>query len=167
MIHEVEGDILLTRAAAIAHGVAANDPMKHGLALALHQQFPAMHKDFHHWCHTAHPTPGMTWLWVGMGAEHSTPVKIINLITQSGGYEGQGPGKAAVGDVNHCLRELALILAQEKVTSLALPRLATGVGGLEWSQVKPLIESHFADSSIPVYVYTVYRAGVQAAEPGV
>ena len=36
MIHEVEGDILDTKAAAIAHGVAANDPMTQGLAAALH-----------------------------------------------------------------------------------------------------------------------------------
>ena len=34
MIHEVEGDILLTHAAAIAHGVAANDPMKQEIGRA-------------------------------------------------------------------------------------------------------------------------------------
>ena len=34
MIHEVEGDILETKAAAIAQGVAANDPMNQGLAAA-------------------------------------------------------------------------------------------------------------------------------------
>ena len=31
MIHEVEGDILLSAAEAIAQGVAANDPMNQGL----------------------------------------------------------------------------------------------------------------------------------------
>lgn len=62
MIHEVEGDILLTKAQVIAHGVAANDPMKQGLALSLHECYPAMHKDFHHWCHQAHPEPGAALL---------------------------------------------------------------------------------------------------------
>ena len=51
MIHEVEGDILLSGAEAIAHGVAANDPMNQGLAASLHTNYPAMHKDFHQWCH--------------------------------------------------------------------------------------------------------------------
>ena len=51
MIHEVAGDILLTRAQVIAHGIAANDPMTEGLALSLHEKHPSMHKDFHHWCH--------------------------------------------------------------------------------------------------------------------
>ena len=55
MIHEIEGDILTTKAAAIAHGVAANDPMNQGLAAALHERYPAMHKDFHHWCRKQHP----------------------------------------------------------------------------------------------------------------
>ena len=38
MIHEVEGDILLTQADVIAHGVAASDPMNQGLALSVHAQ---------------------------------------------------------------------------------------------------------------------------------
>jgi O-acetyl-ADP-ribose deacetylase (regulator of RNase III) len=37
MIHEVSGDILLTTAQAIAHGVAPNDHFDHGLALALRE----------------------------------------------------------------------------------------------------------------------------------
>ena len=61
MIHEVEGDILETKAAAIAHGVAANDPMNQGLAAALHERYPAMHKDFHHWCRQQHPKLGSAW----------------------------------------------------------------------------------------------------------
>ena len=65
MIHEVEGDILLTKAAAIAHGVAANDPMNQGLAAALHERYPAMHKDFHHWCRQHHPKVGSAWFWSG------------------------------------------------------------------------------------------------------
>ncbi len=45
MIYEVSGDILLTKAQMIAHGIASNDPMTQGLALSLHKNYPAMHKD--------------------------------------------------------------------------------------------------------------------------
>ncbi len=38
MIHEVAGDILLTKAQAVAHGVAPNDHFDSGLALALREQ---------------------------------------------------------------------------------------------------------------------------------
>jgi len=160
MIHEVEGDILLTKAQAIAHGIAANDPMTQGLALALHERFPAMHKDFHHWCHQAHPKPGEAWMWGGTDG-----VRIVNLITQEGGYgSGTQPGKATEANVNHALRSLKKIIAKENLSSIALPRLATGVGGLDWEHVTPLIENHLGDLDIPVYVYAVFNAGRQADE---
>ena len=161
MIHEVEGDILLSMAQVLAHGVAANDPMNRGLALSLHEQYPAMHKDFHHWCHNAHRKPGDAWVWGGAGG-----VRIVNLLTQDGGYgTGSRPGKASERNVNHALRELKKIIAKEGFTSLALPRLATGVGGLEWAQVRPLIYAQLGELHIPVFVYVVFAAGQQAAEP--
>ena len=48
---------------------------------------------------------------------------------------------------------------------MALPKLATGVGGLEWSDVEPLIESHLGDLPIPVIVYESYDKDKKAAEP--
>lgn len=161
MIHEVEGDILLTGAQAIAHGVAANDPMNQGLALSLHERYPAMHKDFHHWCHQQHPKPGEAWVWGGAGG-----VRIINLLTQEGGYGGGNkPGKASEPNVNHALRALKKIIQKEGFGSVALPRLATGVGGLDWDQVKPLIEAQLGDLDIPIYVYVTFHAGQKANEP--
>ena len=160
MIHEVEGDILLTKAQAIAHGVAANDPMDQGLALSLHERYPAMHKDYHHWCHTQHPKPGEAWLWGG-----PDNVRVICLLTQEGGHEhGSRPGRASVSNVNHALRALVKIVQKEGITSLALPRLATGVGGLDWDEVRPLIEARLGELEIPVYLYTVFHAGQQAKE---
>lgn len=162
MIYEVSGDILLSKAQAIAHGVAPNDPMKQGLALALHEKFPAMHKDFHHWCSQKHPTPGSAWVWSGAGG-----VRIVNLLTQDGGYgHGARPGKASVKHVREALRELAQLAIAEHFTSLALPRLATGVGGLEWQDVRPLIESRLGELAIPVYLYSEFHAGQAAKEPG-
>ena len=161
MFHEVEGDILLTKAQVIAHGIAPNDPMNQGLALALHERYPAMHKDFHHWCHNAHPKPGGAWMWGG-----AEGVRIVNLLTQDGGYgKGSHPEKATEKNVNHALRALKKIAEKEKFTSIALPKLATGVGGLEWDHVRPLIESQLGDLDIPIMIYTVYHAGQAAKEP--
>ncbi len=161
MIYEVEGDILLTGAQVIAHGVAPNDPMTQGLALALHDRYPAMHKDFHHWCHQERPESGAAWLWGSADGK-----RIVNLLTQEGGYgAGSRPGKASETNVNHALRELKKILKKEKCTSVALPRLATGVGELDWNKVAPLIRNNLGDLDIPVYIYVVYHAGVKAKEP--
>ena len=161
MLHEVSGDILLS-SAVIAHGVAANDPMDQGLAQALHTDYPAMHKDYHHWCHTEQRKPGEAWIWSGADGK-----RIINLITQEGGYgHGAKPGKASTKSVNACLRSLKKLVAKEKLTAVALPKLATGVGGLDWSEVKPLIDNQLGDLDIPVYVYVDYKPGQKANEPG-
>jgi len=162
MIHEVAGDILLTGADAIAHGVAANDPMDQGLALALHKNYPAMHKDFHHWCHVQHRKMGDAWAW-----DSADGVRIVNLLTQDGGYDrGSRPGKASISSVNHALRSLKKIVAKEKLSSIALPRLATGVGGLTWEDVSPLIQNQLGDLDVDVYVYSEYLPEKRAKEPG-
>ncbi|HCO59513.1 MAG TPA: Appr-1-p processing protein, partial [Porticoccaceae bacterium] len=63
---------------------------------------------------------------------------------------------------NHALRALKKIIGKEKVDSLALPRLGTGVGGLDWEEVEPLIEKQLGDLDIPVYVYRSYVPGKAA-----
>ena len=54
MIHEVSGDILLTKAQGIAHGIAPNDHFGQGLALALREKWPMMAKDFRHYANQSH-----------------------------------------------------------------------------------------------------------------
>jgi O-acetyl-ADP-ribose deacetylase (regulator of RNase III) len=56
------------------------------------------------------------------------------------------------------------LIETEKIKSVALPRLATGVGGLDWKDVKPLIEKHLGHLPVPIYVYATYQPGVQAKE---
>jgi O-acetyl-ADP-ribose deacetylase (regulator of RNase III) len=163
MIYQVEGDILLSKAQALAHGLSINDPMNKGLALALHNHYPAMHKDFHHCCHQHNPEPGDAWMWGG-----ANDIRIVNLITQEGvDSHDHRLGKATVSNVNRALRALTKIISKEKLTSVALPRLATGVGGLDWDQVWSLIENNLNNLDIPVYVYSVYHPGQQALEPGI
>ena len=161
MIHRVSGDILLSKAQVIAHSVAPNDPMTQGLALSLRQKYPAMHKDYHHWCSQQHPKPGSAWMWGG-----SDGVRIVNLVTQEGGYgHGAKPERSTLPHVGHALRELKKMSAKEGFTSIAIPRIATGVGGLKWEEVSPLIDEHLGDLSLPVYVYAEYHPGQPSNEP--
>lgn len=162
MIHEVSGDILLSKAQVIAHGVAPNDHFDTGLALNLRQDWPAMYKDFRHFCHTTHPKPGTLWIWSGPNGK-----RIVNLFTQQPPpSEHAHPGKATLANVNHALHELRKLAEKEHFPSLAMPRLATGVGGLKWEDVAPLIQTTLAPLNIPVFIYTTFHKGVQAVEKG-
>jgi len=160
MIKEVEGDILKSTARAIAHGIAPNDHFDHGLALSLREQWPAMAKDFRHWMHTHHAEPGGLWTWATPDGR-----RIVNLLTHAPSRsEKAHPGEAKLEFVNHALRELHAEIVREKIESIALPRLATGVGGLAWVDVKPLVQRHLGELAIPVYVYTTYKRDVVANE---
>ncbi|MBP6217243.1 MAG: hypothetical protein KA436_01500 [Oligoflexales bacterium] len=160
MIKEVTGDILLSKAAAIAHGVAPNDDFKQGLALSLRENWPSMYKDFRHHYHTSHPKPGSIWSWKGP----ASPM-IVNLFTQDPAPDhNTHPGKASLAHVNHSLHALKNELLEKRLTTLALTKLATGVGGLKWEDVKPLIDKVFSGTDLTVYVYSLYKKGVAAEE---
>lgn len=160
MIKNVSGDILLSQAQAIAHGIAPHDHFNQGLALTLREYSPTMAKDFRHYCHQQNPKAGSAWLWAG--AEGRI---IINLMVQEAAKDQNShPGKATEKYINGALKDLRKIIEKENITSLALPRLATGVGGLEWSDVEPLIEKNLGDLDIPIFVYTEYQKDKKAAE---
>ncbi len=160
MIKEVEGDILLSKADAIAHGVAPMDHFDSGLAAAIRQDYPSLYKDFRHYCQTYHPKPGEVWLW-----QSADKRKIFNLLTQEPPVSASGhPGRASLSAVRHALKKLAHLVQEEKIQSLALPRVATGVGALDWDDVKPVIEEQLGDLNIPVYVYSKYVKAQAAAE---
>ena len=160
MIQKVTGDILLSKAQVLAHGVAPNDDFHSGLALALRTEWPALYKDFRHFHHQQHPEAGTLWFWGGAGG-----VRIVSLFTQQPApHAGSHAGRATIENVNHALRALHKLAEKEKFTSIALPRLATGVGGLAWDEVEPLIEKHLGSLNIPIILYTTYAAGQAADE---
>jgi O-acetyl-ADP-ribose deacetylase (regulator of RNase III) len=161
MIHELSGDILLSGAKAIAQGVAPNDDCHHGLALQLRERLPAMYKDFRHYCQTRHPKPGGLWTWMSADGRY-----LVNLLTRDGSYGANSkPGEAKLTHVNHALHALRSLALKEKFSSLALPRLACGLNGLDWEEVRPLMDKHLGDLNIPVYLYATYHKGVRASEP--
>jgi O-acetyl-ADP-ribose deacetylase (regulator of RNase III) len=162
MLKEVTGDLLLSRAQAIAHGVAPLDGFSSGLALQLRERWPSLYKDFRHYCQTYHPPAGGLWSW--MGADGKVVVSLFTQDPPEGQHHGGRPGRASVKHVGHALRELAKLATEEKWKSIAISRLATGVGGLDWKDVQPLLAQHLGALGMPVYVYSTYRAGVQAVE---
>jgi O-acetyl-ADP-ribose deacetylase (regulator of RNase III) len=160
MIRFVSGDILLTKADAIAHGVAPFDNFKTGLALSLRERWPAMYKDFRHFCKVKHPKEGKVWSWKGVGSPF-----IVNLMTQETPVSQDGhPGKATLSNMNHCFRELKKEIVDKDIKSLALTKISTGVGGLDWTDVKELIQSSLGELEIPIYVYETYQKDTEAKE---
>ncbi len=160
MIEFVTGDILKSKAEAIGHGIAPHDHFNQGLALSLREEWPSLYKDFRHFCQTQKVTEGEVWAWKGAGGP-----TIFNLFTQQAPESKDGhPGRASESYVNSSLKSLAKELKKANIKSLALPKIATGVGGLSWEVVKPLILKHFEESDVSLIVYEKYQKGQQAQE---
>jgi O-acetyl-ADP-ribose deacetylase (regulator of RNase III) len=45
------------------------------------------------------------------------------------------------------LNDLAKVIVAENIASIALPPIGCGYGGLQWAEVKPLIEEKLAEVS--------------------
>ena len=160
MIQEVKGDILLSGAAVIAHGVSPNDDFHQGLARTLREKWPALYKDFRHYSKTHSPKAGGLWAWMGADGQ-----RIVCLFTQDPApAEGVHPGRASLQHVGHALKALHQLALQEKWNSIAMPRLGTGVGGLDWKDVEPLIRQHLDGAGARIIVYSSYHEGVPASE---
>ena len=116
MLKEVAGDILLTKAEALAHGVAPNDNFANGLALALRERWPAMYKDFRHYFQTF--TPKTASCGPGRCRRRSDCESVYpGACCQSRSQTGQGH----VENVNHCLKALCRRLRLKSFKSVALP----------------------------------------------
>lgn len=162
MIKEVKGDILLSDAALLVHSVAPMDHFDTGLALSLRDQYPEMVKEFRHHCRVHHPSPGEIFNWIGTDGKH-----IVSLMAQEPPPSAHGhanPGKASISNLEHALKKLAKLIEHDEVKSVALPKLATGVGGLKWEEVQSSIHKYLGQLEVPVYLYTTYVKGVKASE---
>ena len=160
MIKYVSGDILLTEADAMAHGVAPHDDFKQGLALSIRENWPSLYKDFRHFCKTKSPKTGTMWYWKGAGGPG-----IYNMFTQEPAKSmGSHPGKASLSHVAHCLKDLSKTIREDDVKSISITKVATGVGGLDWVDVKPLLQEYLGSLDIKVYVYEEFKKDLKAVE---
>jgi len=163
IIHELSGNIVLSSSPVIAQGVAPNDNFYSGLALRLRGRFLAIYKDFRHYCQSEHPKSGGLWAWSGV-SDHE-PVTLVALFTQEAAYgQGGSPGKAHLECVNHALKALHAWITENMLALIAIPRLATGAGEMDWTHVLPHIKMHLNELKTPIYIYTTFHKGVKAEE---
>lgn len=153
-IEYVAGDLFVNRvkAEAFAHGCNCAGSMGAGIAVGFKERYPAMFEEFKRRCKAKPPefALGDVFLW----REEGKPA-VFNLGTQP--RPGRG---AAYPVVEAALRALRSAAEDAGISSIAMPRIAAGYGGLSWTKVKAQIEAAFADWSGMLYVYEEFRAGV-------
>lgn len=160
-IHYVSGDLFANShgAQALAHGVNCRGSMGAGIAVGFRERYPAMFGEYRRRC-TATPrelNPGDVMLWRAEGAPW-----VFNLATQ----EDYWRSRATYSAVEQALTTMRARAEVEGITSIAMPRIGAGYGGLSWRKVCEIVERVFAGWPGELYVYERYGAeddGAQAA----
>jgi O-acetyl-ADP-ribose deacetylase (regulator of RNase III) len=147
MIEHTDGDILKADAEALVNTVNCVGFMGRGIALQFKRVFPRNFEAYEAACKRGDVQPGRM-LIVETG-QLTNPRYIINFPTKR-----HWRGKSRIDDIESGLQALVADVNRLGIRSIAVPPLGCGLGGLEWSDVRPRIERAFAGlPAVRVLVY--------------
>jgi O-acetyl-ADP-ribose deacetylase (regulator of RNase III) len=147
MIQEAKGDLLKANVEALVNTVNTEGVMGKGLALQFKKAYPEMFREYEKLCAEGELQTGQVHVYVRN--ELYNPRYIINFPTKRHWRE-----KTKVEYIEQGLESLVAEIKSREIQSIALPALGTGLGGLNWNQVYPLIKTAFAPlPDVEVLVY--------------
>ena len=147
MIHYTTGNILKSAAEALVNTVNTEGVMGKGLALQFKKRFPDNFKAYEKACKSGQIVIGKMFSYV---ENLLTGRKvIINFPTKA-----SWRSKSDLSSISLGLEDLANVLKEQSISSVAVPPLGCGLGGLSWNLVKSEIERILAPhKEFDVYVY--------------
>jgi O-acetyl-ADP-ribose deacetylase (regulator of RNase III) len=159
MIHPSSGDILAAPVEALVNTVNCVGVMGRGIALQFKNAFPDNYKQYAQACKREEVQPGR--MFITSTGLLQGPSYIINFPTKR-----HWRAKSRLEDIETGLVDLVRVIEEHGITSIAIPPLGCGLGGLAWPVVKPLIEAALAPlNSVQIYLYA--PACVDAVRPTV
>jgi O-acetyl-ADP-ribose deacetylase (regulator of RNase III) len=156
MIKITQGDILKADVEALVNTVNCIGVMGRGIALQFSKAFPENSKVYKSACDQKQLHPGM--MLVCDLNRFENPRYVVNFPTKR-----HWKGKSRIEDIKSGLKALIEEVRKRNIHSIAIPPLGCGLGGLDWKQVRPMIENAF--ESLPNINVLLYEpAGAPAAE---
>jgi O-acetyl-ADP-ribose deacetylase (regulator of RNase III)/uncharacterized protein YwgA len=140
-----EGDIFASHAQTWVNTVNTVGVMGKGIALGFKRRFPEMYEDYVVRCKRGEVQLGRPYLW------RATDPWVVNFPTKQ-----HWRSVSKLADIIQGLEFLASKVEEWGVTSLAVPPLGCGEGGLEWRVVGPALYARLARLSIPVELYAPF-----------
>lgn len=152
MIEYTEGDILKSEAEALINTVNCVGVMGRGIALQFKKAFPGNFKAYADACKKQQVKPGQ--MFVFETKQLTNPKYIINFPTKR-----HWRGASRIEDIESGLEALVETLKHYDIHSVAIPPLGSGLGGLDWKEVKRRIELALEPlSNIHIVVYEPHGA---------
>ena len=142
-----KGDILEANAEALVNTVNCVGVMGRGIALQFKEAFPENFKAYALACKRRELEPGK--MFVYRRNQLQNPKFIINFPTKR-----HWRGDSRIGDIELGLQSLVKEIRERKIGSIAIPPLGSGLGGLDWHEVRPRIEKALAPlESVSITVF--------------
>ena len=133
MIEYRTGDLLATDAEALVNTVNCVGHMGRGVALQFKKSWPANFRAYAAACQRQEVQPGR--MFVFETGQLTNPRFIINFPTKR-----HWRGGSRLEDIESGLVALVAEIQERDISSIALPPLGAGLGGLAWDDIKPRIE---------------------------
>ncbi len=140
------GNLLQADVEALVNSVNTVGVMGKGIALKFKKAFPANYKAYEEACKTQDIKRGK--MFVFDNGQLMRPHWIINFPTK-----GHWRAKSRICDVADGLKDLRNVIEALQISSVALPALGCGYGGLDWNEVRALIKERLSDLDIVVHLY--------------
>lgn len=137
MTETKNADILKADAEALVNTVNCVGVMGRGIALQFRKAYPENFKAYKRLCDQRQLRPGK--VFIHNQSALLNPRYIINFPTKD-----HWKGNSRIEFIQQGLLDLVAQVAQLKIRSIAIPPLGCGLGGLQWTQVKPLIQQAFS-----------------------
>lgn len=134
--------ILKSQAQTVVNTVNTVGVMGKGLASAFKARYPEMFKAYREICKAHCLDIGQLWLWKGPDQW------VLNFPTKK---HWRRPSKLSYIEAG--LRKFVAQYEQRGIREIAFPRLGCGNGGLDWDDVRPLMERYLSPLPIPVYIH--------------
>jgi O-acetyl-ADP-ribose deacetylase (regulator of RNase III)/uncharacterized protein YwgA len=142
----VVDDIFESSAQTLVNTVNTEGVMGKGIALEFRKRFPDMHDDYVRRCKLHQVRLGEPYLYRGLHNQW-----VLNFPTKQ-----HWRSHSRLSDIEAGLRYLYRHYREWGITSLAVPPLGSGLGGLEWRVVGRVLYSAFRHFEIPVELYAPF-----------
>jgi O-acetyl-ADP-ribose deacetylase (regulator of RNase III) len=134
MIEYKRGDILSEDAEALVNTVNCAGIMGRGIALQFKKAFPENFKAYAKACKNHEVQPGRVFVFET--GRILNPRLIINFPTKRHWRD-----RSRMEDIEAGLEDLTKVISAKRITSIAVPPLGCGLGGLDWEFVRAKMES--------------------------
>ncbi len=144
MIEFRTGDLFSQGFQAIGHGVNCRGAMGAGIALQFARRWPAMEREYRRRCWDGMLVLGSIHVWT------DGTITIYNMATQ------RFPGPNANLRAIRTSLALSLTDAEQKgISEIGIPRIGSGIGGLDWLNVENAIRDVAQESNVKVVVMSL------------